>query len=348
MKKFVISTARPYEILIGDNLIADAGEFVSHVFKPCRLCIISDSTVNALYAKTVEESLKSHGFTVTKIIFPSGEHSKNIHTYANIIEALGEDGITRSDAIVALGGGVVGDIAGFAASTYMRGIPYVQIPTTYLAAIDASFGGKTAINLLCGKNLAGTFWQPSLVLCDYSAFKTLPEERLLEGIAEAVKNAVVSDASLLKHISENNYAYVIERCISIKKSIVEADERDTGIRQLLNFGHTVGHGIEKLSSFSVSHGLAVAKGMVVEARGAYRTGLTSVDISGELSRALTDLGLDLTVNYTADELYSCALTDKKIMDNKITMVIPESLGKCRLHKITLEELKGFIEAGINV
>ena len=346
MKKFVISTAQPYEIIIGDDLLSDAGSYISQVFSPCRLCIISDSTVNALYAKTVEESLKQNGFTVTKIVFPSGEHSKNIHTYANIIEALGEDGITRSDAIVALGGGVVGDIAGFAASTYMRGIRYVQIPTTYLAAIDSSFGGKTGINLLCGKNLAGTFWQPSLVLCDYTAFNTLPENRLLEGVAEAVKNAVVSDASLLTHISENNYGYVIERCISIKKSIVEADERDTGLRQLLNFGHTVGHGIEKLSSFSVSHGLAVAKGMVVEARAAYRTGLTSSDISGELSEVLTRLGLDLTVNYTADELYACALTDKKIMGDKIAMVVPESMGKCRLHKITLSELKGFIEAGL--
>lgn len=346
MKKFVISTAQPYEIIIGDNLLNDAGAYISNVIKPCRISIISDSTVNGLYAKLLEQSLAEYGFTVTKIIFPSGEHSKNINTYANIMEALGEDGITRSDAIVALGGGVVGDIAGFAASTYMRGIRYIQIPTTYLAAIDASFGGKTGINLLCGKNLAGTFWQPSLVLCDYATFNTLPENRLLEGVAEAVKSAVVSDASLLKHISENNYGYVIERCISIKKSIVEADERDTGLRQLLNFGHTIGHGIEKLSSFSVSHGLAVAKGMVVEARAAYRTGLTSVDISGELTDILTNLGLDLKVCYTADELYTYALTDKKIMGNKITMVVPESLGKCRLHKITLTELKTFIEEGL--
>ena len=346
MKKFVVSTAQPYEIIIGDDLLKDAGLYIGKVLKPCRICIISDSTVNTLYAKILEKSLCDSGFTVTKIIFPSGEHSKNINTYANIMEALGEDGITRSDAIVALGGGVVGDIAGFAASTYMRGIRYIQIPTTYLAAIDASFGGKTAINLLCGKNLAGTFWQPSLVICDYKTFNTLPESRLQEGVAEAVKSAVVSDASLLNHISENNYEYVIERCISIKKSIVEADERDTGLRQLLNFGHTVGHGIEKLSAFSVSHGLAVAKGMVVESRGAYRTGLTSVDISEKLTEILTNLGLDLTVDYSAEELYAYALTDKKIMDDKITMVVPESLGKCRLYKITLNELKDFIKAGI--
>lgn len=346
MKKFVLSTAQPYEILIGENILKDAGMYIRKVFKPCKLCIISDSTVNRIYSKVLCESLENSGYTVSKIVFPNGEHSKNIETYANIMEALAEEGFTRTDGIIALGGGVVGDIAGFAASTYMRGIRYVQIPTTYLAAIDASFGGKTAINLLSGKNLAGTFWQPSLVLCDYKTFETLPVSRLQEGVAEAVKNAVVSDASLLNQISENNYEYVIERCISIKKSIVEADERDTGLRQLLNFGHTIGHGIEKLSAFSVSHGLAVAKGMVVESKAAYKTGLTPVDISGELTDFLNGLGLDTSVQYNADELYAYALTDKKIMDDKITMVIPESIGKCSLHKMSLTELKAFIEAGL--
>ena len=346
MKKFVVSTASPYEILIGEDILKDAGMYISKVFKPCKLCIISDSTVNRIYSKILSESLEKFGYTVSKIVFPNGEHSKNIETYANIMEALAEEGFTRTDGIIALGGGVVGDISGFAASTYMRGIRFVQIPTTYLSAIDASFGGKTAINLLSGKNLAGTFWQPSLVICDYKTFDTLPEARLQEGVAEAVKNAVVSDASLLKQISENNYEYVIDRCISIKKSIVEADERDTGLRQLLNFGHTIGHGIEKLSAFSVSHGLAVAKGMVFEARAAYRTGLTPVDISGELSDFLNSLGLDTSVQYSAHELYAYALTDKKIMDDKITMVIPESIGKCTLHKLSLSELKDFINAGL--
>ena len=175
---------------------------------------------------------------------------------------MADEGLTRSDAVVALGGGVVGDLAGFAAATYMRGIPYIQIPTTYMAAIDASVGGKTGINLLCGKNLAGAFWQPSMVFCDYHTFDSLPPAKLMDGIAEAVKCAAVSEESLLPHIRKKDYEYVIERCVSIKKSIVEADERDTGLRQILNFGHTVGHGIEKLSSFSVSHGQAVAKGPV--------------------------------------------------------------------------------------
>ncbi len=347
MKKFVVSTTHPYEILIGENLIEDAGTYIKQIIKPCRLCIITDSTVNSIYAQILSNTLTENGFLVSKVVFPSGEHSKNINTFSNVLEALGDEGFTRSDAIIALGGGVVGDLAGFSAATYMRGIRYIQIPTTYLAAIDASVGGKTGINLLCGKNLAGAFWQPDLVLCDYKTFETLPSPRLLEGVSEAVKNAVVSDASLLKYIQQNDYEYVIERCISIKKSIVEADERDTGLRQLLNFGHTIGHGIEKLSAFSVSHGLAVAKGMVVEARSAYRSGLTETDVSTELETILEDLGFDLSMNYSAKDLYACALTDKKIMCDKITMVIPEALGKCRLHKIKLSELEEFIQLGLN-
>ena len=259
---------------------------------------------------------------------------------------MADEGLTRSDAVVALGGGVVGDLAGFAAATYMRGIPYIQIPTTYMAAIDASVGGKTGINLLCGKNLAGAFWQPSMVFCDYHTFDSLPPAKLMDGIAEAVKCAAVSEESLLPHIRKKDYEYVIERCVSIKKSIVEADERDTGLRQILNFGHTVGHGIEKLSSFSVSHGQAVAKGLIVEARAAYRFGLAPVDIASPLQDILAEMGFDLSVDYSPEEIYQYALMDKKIMGDRITMVIPESLGKCRLHKISLSELQKFIRLGM--
>ena len=296
--------------------------------------------------KFVMTSLMEHGYQTSKIVFPAGEHSKNLTTYSNILEAMADEGLTRSDAVVALGGGVVGDLAGFAAATYMRGIPYIQIHTTYMAAIDASVGGKTGINLLCGKNLAGAFWQPSMVFCDYHTFDSLPPAKLMDGIAEAVKCAAVSEESLLPHIRKKDYEYVIERCVSIKKSIVEADERDTGLRQILNFGHTVGHGIEKLSSFSVSHGQAVAKGLIVEARAAYRFGLAPVDIASPLQDILAEMGFDLSVDYSPEEIYQYALMDKKIMGDRITMVIPESLGKCRLHKISLSELQKFIRLGM--
>lgn len=346
MKKFAVSTARPYDIIIGKNILEKAGAYINTCLPPCRLCIITDSTVNSIYAQVVMTSLMEHGYQTSKIVFPAGEHSKNLTTYSNILEAMADEGLTRSDAVVALGGGVVGDLAGFAAATYMRGIPYIQIPTTYMAVIDASVGGKTGINLLCGKNLAGAFWQPSMVFCDYHTFDSLPPAKLMDGIAEAVKCAAVSEESLLPHIRKKDYEYVIERCVSIKKSIVEADERDTGLRQILNFGHTVGHGIEKLSSFSVSHGQAVAKGLIVEARAAYRFGLAPVDIASPLQDILAEMGFDLSVDYSPEEIYQYALMDKKIMGDKITMVIPESLGKCRLHKISLSELQKFIRLGM--
>ncbi len=346
MKKFAVSTARPYDIIIGKNILEKAGAYINTCLPPCRLCIITDSTVNSIYAQVVMTSLMEHGYQTSKIVFPAGEHSKNLTTYSNILEAMADEGLTRSDAVVALGGGVVGDLAGFAAATYMRGIPYIQIPTTYMAAIDASVGGKTGINLLCGKNLSGAFWQPSMVFCDYHTFDSLPPAKLMDGIAEAVKCAAVSEESLLPHIRKKDYEYVIERCVSIKKSIVEADERDTGLRQILNFGHTVGHGIEKLSSFSVSHGQAVAKGLIVEARAAYRFGLAPVDIASPLQDILAEMGFDLSVDYSPEEIYQYALMDKKIMGDKITMVIPESLGKCRLHKISLSELQKFIRLGM--
>ncbi|MEY8368287.1 3-dehydroquinate synthase [Anaerovoracaceae bacterium 42-11] len=346
MKKFLISTENPYEVLIGEALLKDAGAYISTCIPPCHLCIITDSTVNSIYSQVIMTSLMEHGYRTSKVVFPAGEHSKNLNTYSNILEAMADESLNRSDGIIALGGGVVGDMAGFVAATYMRGIPYVQIPTTYMSAIDAAVGGKTGINLLSGKNLVGAIWQPSLVLCDYKTFDSLPPSKLLDGVAEAVKCAIVAESSLIEHIKTQDYEYVIERCVSIKKSVVEADERDMGLRQILNFGHTIGHGLEKLSAFSIPHGKAIAKGMIVEAKAAFRQGLTSVDISGELTEILTDLGFDLSIDYPLEDLYRFALMDKKISGDKITMIIPESIGKCRLQKISLSELRKFIELGL--
>lgn len=346
MKEFSISTSSPYTIYTDKGLLTKVGTYIEKFFPQCKVAVITDSNVNPLYSDTILKSLKAKGFTATKIVFSAGEHSKNITTYGNILEALSVDGLTKSDIILALGGGVVGDMAGFAASTYLRGISYVYVPTTYLAAVDSSIGGKTSINLPSGKNLAGSYWQPSLVLIDPEVFQTLPELKIMDGIAEAIKHSVVSDASLMKHILEHDYNYVIERSISIKRSIVEADETSKGLRQLLNFGHTIAHGIEKVSSYSVSHGHAVAKGMVLEARSAYNSGLTDIDISKDLVEIFTSLGFDMSLDYTVEQLLPYALLDKKISNGVINMVIPESIGKCRLHKLYLNELEDFIASGL--
>lgn len=346
MKKFVVSTKNPYDIIIGKDIIQDSGKLILDAIGPCKICVVTDMTVNSIYAQVVVTSLIESGFQVSKVVFPSGEHSKNLTTYGNILEALADEGLTRGDAILALGGGVVGDISGFAAATYMRGIKYIQVPTTFIAAIDASVGGKTAINLMSGKNLAGAFWQPSIVICDYKTFDTLPKEKILDGIAEAIKHGIVSDGNLVEKVLEGDYDYVIERCVSIKKSVVEADELDMGLRQLLNFGHTIGHGIEKLSAYGVSHGHAVAKGMVAEAKAAEAMKFCPEGITEKITDILTRAGFDLSIEYSAEDLYKYALLDKKISGDKMTIVVPDEVGKCHLHKISVPQLKTFIEHAV--
>lgn len=344
MKRITLSTTKTYDVIIQPGALSRIGSLLKEKYSSGKVCVIADSTAGSLYAKEVMHSLAEEGFTPCQILFPAGEHSKNLTTYANIVEAMASENLTRSDVVLALGGGVVSDLAGFAAGTYMRGIDLVQVPTTLLSAMDAAVGGKSAVNLLNGKNLAGVFWHPSLVICDTETFKNLPESQIQDALAEAVKSAVVSDSTLIPKILERDLEYILERCLSIKKSLVEVDEKDTSIRQLLGFGHTIGHGIEKLSAYSISHGKAVAKGMVAEARAAYMMGYTQTDISGELISILNKIGIDTNLACSAEDLYHFALMDKKIQNGFITMVIPESIGKCTLKKISLSELERFIEA----
>lgn len=346
MKKYEISTVNPYSIYVGEGIMSDSGKLLSEILEPCKIAIITDTNVNGLYSQVFITSLIEHGFEVSKIIFPAGEHSKNINTYSNLLEALADEGISRSDAIAALGGGVVGDISGFAAATYMRGIKYIHVPTSFVASIDSSIGGKTGINLLSGKNLAGAFWQPSLVICDPKVLETLPESQLFEGVAEAIKIGITSDSGLIDKVLKREYTYVIERAISIKKSIVEADELDVGLRQILNFGHTIGHCIEKASSYSISHGNAVAKGMAAEAKASALMGFTSQETANEIAEILEKAGFDLSIDYKLDDLYHYALLDKKISKGKITIVVPNKVGQCHLAKISVPELRAFFEKAV--
>lgn len=341
MKTFDISAARPYQVLIAPGLLAEAGERLRALYPPRKCCIITDSNVNRLYAGQVSDSLRAGGFDVSKVVFPAGEHSKDIANYGNILEALADEGLTRSDLVVALGGGVVCDIAGFAAGTYLRGISYIMLPTTLLAAIDSSVGGATSLNLLGGKNLVGLLWQPSLVLCDPDTFSTQDAPRSLEGIAEAVKCAILSDAALIDRIKNGDREYVIDRCISIKKSLAGADESGTGLRQLLDFGHTIGHGIEKLSSYNVTHGQAIAKGMIAEAHAACAMGLSRADVSGDIRGLFASFGFDTSLNYDPEELYRYALVDSKIRDGQINLVVTDAIGRATLRKLPVSRLREF-------
>ena len=341
MKRISITVPTSYDIIIESGALSRVGEFLSELYSPRKVCIIADSTAGSLYSDTVKASLRESGFTPSCVLFPAGEHSKNLTTYANVLEALASENLSRSDVVLSLGGGVATDIAGFVAGTYMRGIDLVHIPTTLLSAMDATIGGKAGVNLLQGKNLVGIFWEPRMVICDPETFKNLRETQIQDALAEGIKNAVISDASLISKIQAGDLEYMLERSLSIKKSLVEVDSNDKGLRQLLNFGHTVGHCIEKASSYSISHGQAVAIGMVAEAKAAFAMGYTNTDISGELADILKGLGLPTELRYSADELYEFALIDKKTYNGMIAPSIPESLGKCTLKKVTIAELSGF-------
>ena len=341
MKRITIKTNNPYDILIESGALSRVGEFLTEIYSPRKVCVIADSTAGSLYSKCVMDSLADAGFSPSRVLFPAGEHSKNLTTYANVIEALASENLSRMDVVLSLGGGVVADIAGFVAGTYMRGIDLVHVPTTLLSAMDASVGGKAAVNLREGKNLAGVFWSPRMVICDPETFKNLRESQIQDALSEGVKNAVVSDAGLISKIREGDLEYLLERSLSIKKSLIEVDEQDLSLRRLLSFGHTVGHCVEKASSYSISHGQAVAIGMVAEAKAAFSMGYTKTDISSELAGILRDIGLPTELRYSAEELFPLALVDKKISGDTISIVVPESIGKCTVRKITLAELSEF-------
>jgi 3-dehydroquinate synthase len=346
MTKLTVKTDPEYDIIIERGVMADSGRLIKSVLGERKIALITDSNVDRLYGQKVMDSLDAAGLEAVKIVFPAGEANKNIKTYSYLLEKLAENGITRNDAAAALGGGVAGDTGGFAAATFLRGIKYVQIPTTYLAAVDSSVGGKTAVDLEAGKNLAGAFWQPSLVICDYSAFETLDQTEIMSGTAEALKCAMIDDISIIDDVKAGRTEDVIRKSVSVKKAVVEADERDTGERQKLNFGHTIGHSIEKLSSFGLAHGIAVAKGMAAEARAAERLGFSDCGAASFIEKMLTDAGYDLSIPYTADEVLKYVMNDKKMHGSRITVVYPDSIGHCSLHDIPRENIRDYVEAAI--
>lgn len=339
-----VSASRNYDILIGRGLLDRLGPEVKELGKAEKVCIVSESTVFPLYGEAAVKSLETAGFQVCSFVFPAGEASKNGQTYLALLNFLAEHQLTRADMIVALGGGVVGDLAGFAAASYLRGIRFVQVPTTLLAAVDSSVGGKTAIDLPAGKNLAGAFCQPSLVLCDIDTLDSLPNDIFIDGCAEVMKYAVLYDPRLFEYLESTgpdfDREWVIARCVEWKRDVVKEDEFDTGARMKLNLGHTVGHAVEAVSEFSISHGKAVAIGMAIIARACH-----SCDSSRILS-LLTQFGLPTTIPFTADELVPVMLSDKKRAGDTVNLIIPRAIGDCEIIQTPIEHLKPMLEAGL--
>ena len=352
METIPVRTSPFYQVTIGPGLLPQCGERLREVMAPCHIAVVTDSNVAPLYLERVKNSLEAAGFTVSTCSFPAGEGSKNLSTLSGILEFLARRRLTRADCVAALGGGVVGDMAGFAAAVYLRGIKYVQLPPTLLAAVDSSVGGKTAVDLAAGKNLAGAFLQPAAVFCDTDCLGTLSPHFFADGAAEAIKTGVLCDEGLFALFEEGalktDPQEVIARCVRYKAGVVERDEKEQGERKLLNLGHTVGHAIEKCSGYTVTHGHAVAAGMAVMARAAEVLGWTDAPLAERIAACLEKNSLPTGTSFSAEELADAALADKKRAGGEITLVIPRRVGCCERKTVPVADLLPIIRAGLTV
>ena len=352
MTTVTVRASRPYEVTIGRGLLDTVGRQAAGQWKGRSAAVVSDSTVAPLYLNRVKDSLERAGFRVHSFVFPAGEDQKNGGTYLKLLEFLAARRLTRADGLIALGGGVVGDLAGFAAATFLRGIGFLQLPTTLLAAVDSSVGGKTAIDLTNGKNLAGAFYQPQAVLCDLDTLDTLPAEVFADGCAEVIKYGMIGDPALLARLETVDFrvdpAELVARCVAQKRDLVEQDEFDTGARQLLNLGHTLGHGVEACSGYTVSHGRAVAIGMTLVTRAAVAFGRCPAEVLPRLRRLLERYGLPDATAYSAQALYEKTLSDKKRSGDTISLVVPIAWGASQLVRIPVSELPAWIERGLGL
>lgn len=350
MNTIPVHASQPYTVYIENGLLQQLKNYVPTVKAPCQVAIITDDRVSEYYLHTVTSQLTIAGYTVCQYLFPHGESSKNVEELINIVEFLAEKRFTRSDLIVALGGGVVGDMAGFAAATYLRGIDYIQIPTSLLAAVDSSVGGKTAVNLRHGKNLWGAFKQPIAVFCDPTTLRTLPEKEFINGCGEIIKYGMLGYPQLLNALekepltpSSTMLNDIIAQCVEAKALIVKQDERESGVRQLLNFGHTFAHGIELASHYTVSHGYAVAIGMMLMTHGAVAVDGLDRAIADRLHRLIVSHQLPTTTTIDTSTLLELAKNDKKSRGQTINIIIPTDWGHSRIKQVTHEELRHYLE-----
>ena len=350
MQTITVNASTPYPVHSGPGLLERAGELIAGATKSRTCAVITDTTVEKLYAAAVCRSLQEAGFRVCLHAFPAGEQSKHLGTFGGMLEFLAENKLTRSDFVVALGGGVTGDMAGFAAAAYQRGIDYIQMPTTFLAASDSSVGGKTAIDLAAGKNLAGAFHQPKMVICDTDTFRTLPPDAFADGMAETLKHGLIADGGFYRFLMTGDVRgsmdEVVRRNVEIKAAVVGEDEKERGKRKLLNFGHTLGHAIEKCSGYTVAHGRAVAVGMVLASRAAERLGYSPAGTLEAVRAACRRFDLPTECPYTASELYAAATGDKKRDGGSIDVVVLEEIGRAETVRLDLEGLREFTEAAL--
>lgn len=347
MKTISVATGRPYNILIERGLINSCGEEIRKVSNAKRVMVISDSNVFPIYGDTVVESLKNNGFEVFSCIFTAGEQSKRLETIYTFYNELANNGFTRSDLIVALGGGVTGDMSGFTASTYLRGIDFVQIPTSLLSQVDSSVGGKTGVDIPQGKNLVGAFWQPNVVLIDPNTLSTLSEHFFSDGMAEVIKYGCIKNAELFNTLKDKNAKEIIDEiiyeCVKIKRDVVEIDERDHGERALLNFGHTLGHAIEKEYSFEgISHGQAVAIGMVMITKASEMAGITPTGTAKQIEELCKKYNLPTTDKTPVESIVKSSFSDKKSTASNISLIVLNKIGDSKIYPVAKSDMLNFV------
>lgn len=339
-----------YTVRIGAGLLAAAGELLRPVLPSCRIVLVTDETVAPLYLARVSDSLAAAGYTPLPCIIPAGEGSKTLAGFGALMERFAALKLDRSSAVLALGGGVTGDLAGFAAGCYLRGLPFVQLPTTLLAAVDASVGGKSGVDLPAGKNLVGLILQPRAVLCDTDCLKTLKSDELRCGLAEAIKTGVLAGEALFCLAEQGRDApmeALIAGCVRFKADLVAKDPRDLKERRLLNLGHTAAHAVERVSGYTIPHGKAVAMGLALTLRAAYRLRLCKKECVLRVEAALLKAGLATNCPYCAKELAEAALCDKKRTGDTIVLALPHAIGDCRLTPWKASELSVLFNAGLD-
>lgn len=348
MEKVTVNASISYEILIDRGILDRTGELIRAVKSSGKAAVITDDNVDKYYGERVMKSLEGAGFSPKKFVFPHGEASKNHTTLLGIYDFLAANGYTRSDFIVALGGGVVGDTAGFAAATYMRGIDFIQVPTTGISQSDSSVGGKTAVDIGGGKNLVGAFHQPGLVICDTDTLNTLTPHFYSDGMAEIVKHGMIKSAELFDILStkdiKENMVDIMRRNVTIKGQVVENDEREKGERMLLNFGHTLAHALEKYYNYTgLTHGYAISIGMSTFTHIAERRGMCKAGVADKLDALLQKCGLPLTDSAPMDELFKISLGDKKHLANGMNIVICPDIGESKIVRMTVDEYADFLK-----
>lgn len=336
---------RSYQIIIEKGLINRVSEEISRVYKGKKIFIITDDNVNKYYGGKISEELKKNGFEVNLLSLKPGEGTKNFNTLPIVYDELLDFNLTRSDLIIALGGGVIGDLAGFVASTYLRGIDFVQIPTSLLAQVDSSVGGKVAVDLDRGKNLVGSFYHPKCVLIDPEVLNTLDNRFFIDGMAEVIKYGCIKDKQFFDYLEKmenkkqliNNMELVIHKCCDIKRQVVENDEKDRGERMLLNFGHTLGHAIEQYYNYTkYSHGEGVAIGMYVISKISEEKGLTKKGTSQRVKDILVKYNLPYELDVNIEETLEAINLDKKKLGNDLNVIILKEIGSSEIYKTTAE------------